>query len=349
MRLSFNITIFKKRFLCNILLLVLMIICCLNNRDPDYANYEMNYNAVGRGETENLLYTLEPLFRVLNLIFYKLGFSFYQFHFIFYLIIFLIFRKVVLDYSKKPLLVVLCFAIYPFIIFCVQMRNAMGIVIVMYGIRFLKDNSKKENIKFVLLVIIASMIHMSCIVYLPMLLVNNKNFYRYLKCFIIAEIILVYTILPGLMWTVYRITLNRRFMVYNTNLPMTVVFRHTLPITVLAGVLVYCLNDSYHNQQKGMLDFDEVLARCALVACSYIVLIKININFFRIIYFMFPLIITSITNFSLNRNKRLLKNDKYLLRGYSVALSIFYYVMLLSSLHEETFNNVTRAVLPWLN
>lgn len=347
MKSNYSLKIHFNHLLFDFIFLLLALVCCFNRDNPDYASYETVYFAVGTGNTLHLLYKVEPLFGLICYIFYKLGFSYFQFQFIFHFISLLIFRKVILDYAKKPCIVILCFAFFPFLVFCVQMRNAMGTVIIMYALRFLKEDSRMGTAKYMVSVAMATMIHDSCIIYLLLLIVRNKNFYKFFRIYVLGEIIFVYTMLPQIMRLIYQITGNRRFLVYNQSTPVPVIIRHTLPVITVFIILIYCSKNSNRGLEESDC-FDKLLLKCSLMICSYIVFIKLNINFFRIIYFMIPLIIITITNYSVNGNKRRIKNDTYLLKSYGLIISVFYFVMLMSPIQEETYNNVTRAILPWL-
>ena len=347
MKTSINMHFSINKIMFDILLFCLFIVCILNNRDPDFINYENQYIAYGTGQTSSLLYRYEPLYAFCGVLFYKLGLSFYQYRIFIFTIVFLMFKKVVLDYAKKTIFVLMCFAIFPFLLFCVQMRNAVGIVLIMYGIRFLKDNTKESNAKYIIWVIIASMFHEMCLFYLALVFVNYRNFYKLFKWFVIAEFMFVYTIFPSVLRILFTITHNRRFWYYNTNVPMDVVIRHSFPVMLLVLVLLYCRIKCKPEIRKG-LKIDELFIRCSLVSCSFILFIKVNINFSRLIYFMMPFITITISNISSNTDKRKVKNDRYLLRSISIAVVLLYYIFLLSPLQREYYESVTQSILPWL-
>lgn len=240
MKTNISMHVSIKKTIFDVLLICLFILCIFNNRDPDFVNYESQYIAYGTGQVSSLLYTYEPLYAYCGVLFYQLGLSFYHYRIFIFGITFLIFRKVVLDYAKKPVFVLLCFMVFPFLLFCVQMRNAIGIVFVMYGIRFLKNNTKKGNIKYILLILIASMFHETCLFYLVFVFVNRKNFYKFYRWFVIAEFVFIYTIFPAVLEILFNITHNRRFWYYNVGVPMNVVVRHSFPVLFLVLLLLYC-------------------------------------------------------------------------------------------------------------
>ena len=293
MKTNINVGSSIKKIIFDMLLICLFILCVMNNRDPDFINYENQYIAYGTGQASNLLYKYEPLYACCGILFYKLGLSFYQYRIFIFLIVFCVFRKVVLDYAKKPVFVLLCFMIFPFLLFCVQMRNAVGIVFVMYGIRFLKSNTKRGNIKYIISIMIASMFHEMCFFYIVLVFVNHKNFYKFYKWFVMAEFVFIYTIFPAVLRIMFNITHNRRFWYYNTDVPPDVVIRHSFPVLLLVLLLLYCRTPRKSVMNK-CLQTDELFIRCSLMSCSFILFIKVNINFSRLIYFMMPFIIITL-------------------------------------------------------
>lgn len=326
-----------------ILFILMFLLCALNTVKDDYARYKISYDLIGQGGASET----DLMYLFCCKIFNSIGFSFQQFHVTFYLVIFLIFLRCFLDYAKKPVIAALSFAIFPYLIFSVQMRDAMASVLCMYGIRFLTGDKLKDTLKYIVTIFVAALFHGSCIIYIVFLISKKHNFKELYKCLLIFEFFITYIFSRFFLHLFSLFGLERFERRYSMAPPISVVIRHSLPVVLLTVVILYCLWGSKHHL-IGVRKLDKILERCSLIVCSFIIFIGININLFRLVYFMLPIVMITITNFADNGQKRIIANDKYILKFFTIAFSVMYFVLLLGPRQQKAYEAVTKTFIPWL-
>lgn len=138
-----------------------------NYANPDYEAYETRYD-IGLG------ILLEPGFGFLCDFFKYLGYDYFGFKaFVSFICLYMVFysiRKLSLNISLGATL----FILYPFIIDITQFRNFIAYSIVVFGIPFLYERTRKGAIKYCATVIVASLFHTSVFFYILFLLARKK-------------------------------------------------------------------------------------------------------------------------------------------------------------------------------
>lgn len=140
----------------------------------DYDNYQRSYENIacsGLFDSSQVGYTI--LMKAGNL----LGLDFFAFRIIVTGICLLVIYQVIKRYSYNSNYILLLYMIYPMIIDSEHFRNFIAITVLLVAIRFLEKNLLKNKIKYLLLILIASTIHISFIFYIPLVFVNvnHKN------------------------------------------------------------------------------------------------------------------------------------------------------------------------------
>lgn len=335
----------RRRIVFEFMFLILWIICCFNTDNADYGNYVMNYVAYGTGDKSPLIFDLEPGFRTLCALFYRTGMSFFLFRLLYMTVFLCLMRNSILTYAKKPVIVLASFFVYPFLLQCVQMRNAMATAIVIFAIRFLFENTLKGKIRFLVFVLIGSLFHTSVLAYALLVLAANKNIFRTVAALIVIEIFSIILVIPGAMRILAVVLENRRFIKYDSGVPLLIVLKHMLPMLGLAVVLWYC----YKSRKSIKLCHTEnrpdgkIIFNVAVLTLIYLPLISININFSRLYIFMLPVVYMAVTNISVEKGS-LIREDFVLLKLFCLVLACFYFVMLIGPGRGQEYENVTRAI-----
>lgn len=170
---------------------ILWITFGFNTDNPDYNNYVTLYGGGYRKGTEKGFALLADFIKML-------GFNYQGFLIIISFIILLIITVVVLKNSKKPIYVLITFAFYPFLINCIQMRQFLSFVIVLTGIVALVKNEKGGVIKFIVAVVIASLIHYQSIFYLALLFykIPIRKYTKIVMMFLLCMFVAILTYSP---------------------------------------------------------------------------------------------------------------------------------------------------------
>lgn len=150
------------------LILFAWILAGLNTWNPDYDLYKASYS----GMTWATISDSRAMgYSFLMFVFKSLGFS-YQTYVA--LISFLILRSIYKSlklYTDCPNLAFLAYMIYPFLIDPIQLKQWIASAIILYSLRFFKETSTKNVIKFIICVIISVLFHSSCLYYIIFILI----------------------------------------------------------------------------------------------------------------------------------------------------------------------------------
>ncbi len=150
----------------------LFIIC--TSAGPDVQIYEIQYN-------NNLYGDLPILFKIVFDFFVNMHFSFYAFKTIYALFVLTTIYCLLANNSEYIAFVCTIAYIFPLTSFAGQIRNAMSIVIVLLGIVYLlKSESRYKYFFYIVIIIFASLVHKSSIVYLvalPATIDKKRDFF----------------------------------------------------------------------------------------------------------------------------------------------------------------------------
>jgi len=160
------------------LFIVIWILCGLNTKTVDREQYEMFYEYAKVGINYPGVEIGYSLFERLCCFF---NMSYQSFFCVYSLVALFLIASSVRTYAKsKALLVLIVFMFFPLFHIFVAQRNFMAFAIMTYAVRYLlADNTFKNNIKYVALIFIASLFHVSSIIYLSFLLTRLS--YKYTK------------------------------------------------------------------------------------------------------------------------------------------------------------------------
>lgn len=131
--------------------------------------YDFYQKALQPGTEEFIMNRFEPLFSLIGLLCARFNFSFTIFNIIVVALTMLFFSKAIhCSSSDVTVSIFLYISFFLFYNMMNQVRQALAMMIVLYAISYLRDNLKK---KFIIWVIVASLIHMSSLIVLVLLLI----------------------------------------------------------------------------------------------------------------------------------------------------------------------------------
>lgn len=136
-----------------------------NCENPDYLNYKYMFDnafeLLSAGDTR------EPVFLLINALGNRAGLSFQQFYFIFMTLTLVLLIRVIRLYTKEVAPVLSMFMLYPMVESTIQIRTFLAMVILLWAFRYLIDKRERfGTIKYIALVLIASLFHISFLFYL---------------------------------------------------------------------------------------------------------------------------------------------------------------------------------------
>lgn len=172
---------------------------------PDRSSYEIRYEQY---DDDFLLKVTEPLYTLTMKFFHALNLTFTDTVIVFALIFLISLYWFIKHTTRNTNIVVALFmiSVFPFLIVLLRTTYALTFVLPAFYLILYKENTLKNRLWFALIIIIASMIHAMCVLYLVFLFPVNVNFVKikkFVKVFLPIVFILIgfitLTVLPWLM------------------------------------------------------------------------------------------------------------------------------------------------------
>lgn len=170
----------KRTFRYDKILLILLLIFAwilfgLNYSNADYKNYEDSYNATMQGYNDGYF---EIGFYIIVKVFAMFRIPYCVFLGCVAAICLFIFTNAIKRLTSKPFIAFLFYFIYPFVFDIVQYRNFLAFAIVLYGVGYLLNDKLKTHKKlfyYLFFIFLASLFHLSSVIYVAFVLVLIKR------------------------------------------------------------------------------------------------------------------------------------------------------------------------------
>lgn len=185
---------YKGSILKALLLVMMWILFWGNYYNADYFNYELLYNYISN--TGEGFETTQLGFSLIMKITSGIGLEYYQFLMAISLLGLYLIASTVKRYTSKPQLVYVLYFIYPFLLDIVQVRHFIAMSIIVFSFRYLVEDRRLNNLRFVLGTLIACSIHYISIIFLPLLLIKRmktKRLYTLIFIILVVGIPLAYS------------------------------------------------------------------------------------------------------------------------------------------------------------
>ena len=172
-------------FRVSLILLTIMFAFTYNN--ADYDNYLIEYIRSEKMDWRDS----EPVWILLMHIFSKLQLPFSVFRAAIFMCAIALINSTISKICNQINFLLLLYFIYPFIIDVTQIRNFFAMSILVFALKYLAAKSRTSIIKFILCIIIATMIHNIFIVYLILIPVKLFSFRKAVLIFIVAFTVMI--------------------------------------------------------------------------------------------------------------------------------------------------------------
>ena len=203
----------KQVMMLPVFIVSLSILIGLTYDVPDYGPYERYFYLAQYINFEDFDETTSQYYRVtndmgymfLNALGFSVGFTYPEFRFVSTLLCIIVIAAVVYRLTKNIALVLVMYLIYPFIMDVCQVRNFIAETLLLTATYFLTCDGKKRYLLFLVLIILATFIHKSFILYLPFI------FFLYARKQKKLSIIYKICFLIGLAMPLYEQTIIGRY------------------------------------------------------------------------------------------------------------------------------------------
>ena len=344
----------KERFFIFLITAFMLILACFSYDMADYNAYALGYERIGNGYTGG--YLMELGYILCEKIGNYAGMSFSVFRFFFLGIAILLLTASIYQYAKnRAVCIMLLYIIYPFLFDIVQMRHFMASTIAIFALRFLREKTYANMIKYVLFILLASMMHLSALLYMIMLIVylniDLKKYLHYILMTIAGEIIVLTSISHGLLGKLYQFVISKISLIRTTKTYWigdinASVYKHYIALFFILILLIFIIYKN--NKIVTLLSLNdqtdlEWLLKISLASLCFIPLIQVSDHFLRL--FRSMIIIINLTFFRFSRMHKFKTLNRFIYNLSPYIFVIMYAFMFLSIRSESYYNNVTMPIL----
>lgn len=252
-----------------------------NTLNSDYYTYLQAYKYINTKTIIN-----DVGWNFLMKIFNNFGFDYNSFLMVIIAFSMILFAYSINFFTKKRLIFLLTYMICYLVIDTIQIRNFVSFVIVLYAITILIKSNSLNNFKFIVLVFVASSIHITSLFFLCVLIFNNRHIS--INIYIIALVLLLIVFLQ--MSPLIRNQLISVFTFFGKNYSNNYIVGFGYLYILIICIISYAvLNYAVLKGKKGSKNFSEFSIICSnLTTLSFFVipLCMVNMNAFRIIRYV---------------------------------------------------------------
>lgn len=176
--------------------LVLWLLFAFNTVNNDRGNYCSLYYYINNSGNFNR--GIEIGFQLCMKYAYDLGFTYEQFQILIATIFLFAISLYIKEYSLDPLFNLILYAIFPFVLDTIQLRNSLALVFILMAFHYLyKANIEKKKIyviAFAIFILIASLFHQVALIYLlySIALYDTKKVKKIVCIVFMAEILTIF-------------------------------------------------------------------------------------------------------------------------------------------------------------
>lgn len=324
----------RSRLLIVLLYALLFIVSVHFTEGFDLKGYEMGYNQPFLDLDNDDLYR-SALFGSFTFFLKYLGLDFYQFRIVCFLLWSIPIYYFIICYSKFPTYVVAVSSIFPLITFASQIRNGAMVSFIYVGLYFLiKFRNNSSIIVFVVLVIIAGLIHNLAFAYLVgVLAVNEKiktnaiflySIIFFLFFFISLEFDILYGVVNQFFGRYYADFYFKKIDKFNLNfVPWLALLIVNIWFSAQANKIIIA-NGHYMDRWTRFLS--TFTLRLNLILFAAFPLLLVSLAFFRIYQNVFILTVMSVANASSCINQQRGKSFRFLYILFFILLTYRYYI-----------------------
>lgn len=315
-----------------LILTFIWILSAFNYENTDYNNYRMIYEYY-IPQNSNAYY-IDFGYKVLCRLAISCGLSFVMFRGIYISLALIILYKGVKYFAERGLSFVLClYLVFPFALDVVQFRFLFAVSLMIYALRFLSLNNRRGNIKFILLIIIASTQHISAILYLCFLLVNIniKIIKKVIFVVFFMETGLIFVMLTGIGKIAAKYFSHFSNYIYFD----TYTVRLFILYTIMAAGIAVAIDRS--NKKVVLGDKQKILQMVSILSLMFVPLILISVDFSRVYRGVIVLLYCGLYGIGSGKSKKIYVN---LWRLFAIVYCCMMFYIHLSPHHLSQWNNI---------
>lgn len=262
---------YNRHWFFYLFLAILWILFAYNTDNLDWHSYELIYENID-------LYNIEIGFKLVCKLCIRLGLEYNAVVWGIGTVGLFLISRIIKKYSNSPSVVLVLYAIFPFFLDVIQIRNFAAMVIFLCSIQFILDDVPHKRIKYIIGILVASTFHVVALAYLVFLLIDVKKAYLKLAAWIALGGSVIVLLFPQL---VLRVTANiPRLQKYVYSLDDTRMLTKLLFLAIL--VVMYIMTTILLKGAEDKKEYDVLMKMSVIMFCFYPILI-FSVDMFRII------------------------------------------------------------------
>lgn len=350
-----KIRIKKGTCSCVLLCMLLYILACFSYGMSDYSQYITSYNRILNGITTG--YQMEFGYILAEQIGKVLHLSFPVFRGIYIALALTLLLTSIREYAKESrTIVIILYAIYPFLLDVVQMRHLMAVAITIYCIRYLKIFNKGNVIHYCIGMLLAVSQHTIAVFYFAFIIIYKKidikKFYKSILLILSIEIIAMFSLTAGGVITrIYDFLFSRLLAIRGAGAFSLV--RTDAPLkyyVMMAGILLFLSliifdhsNTNIDNINKETDRLYDVLLKVSLISLTFIPFVNINDHLARANRGLFVIIYIVFVKYA--ERKLSVSLRRFLYKLLPLGLAVLCFFMFLSPRSASHWETVTIPIL----
>lgn len=314
--------------------LLLWILFGFNTYNSDYGNYELIYNIIAN-TGDYLSSNIEIGFKYIMKFFIMLNLNYQMFLIVYSFICLIIFYKGISRFTNKIYIVSLLFLFYPFFQYILAIRLMFSLSLIINAIYYLKEKELKNMIKYSFLILCASLVHQTSIVYLILLLTYFDEQHVILISIIMMFITIVALYIPFI--TQFIENFFPKFLIYikdGTN-PITIII--VIAYYISSFLLIRFTQLKYYNN-KYKNDY-LLIKKIFYLMVIFVPLVYVSMDFFRLFSNITVFIYIIMSN-------HILFINGYTTKKKLIIFTIFAIFLIIQNFTFGYLNNFESQILP---
>lgn len=340
------------------LILLLCVLMGTNTRNPDYYNYRLMFMLKKS--------TIEFGFTSLIYLFRSIGLNYHAFRLFLTILGFVLIHHTVKKVTDRPSFFYILYMIYPFFLDAVQIRNFVAMAILIFAFPFLMKTDVKSKFYYILLIFLATSMHIMSLVYLLFLLIEpiqkSTKFARIY--FIIVMILGLVSLNRALFESIVEGVIRLLAMIYpqigyygdiSTRYGFLIYWGIQIGFTMLLKILIDQMRnandiDILKERKDWMIRFSEVVFYANLISMIFLPTYVIHTLYFRFFRNLIPLnflvLIGGLSQFKFSKKTQVSLIGAFLFLAFAlVFIEVFLYYR--SEIVDAIFNHSWLIPRDW--
>lgn len=300
--LVFAFIVPKSKYVFAAEVILMLFMFSFISYEGDWQTYSLVYLEYA---SSALSWHYEPAFSILMMLCSRLGLPYVWFRFLICLIYCIILTLFLKSVTKYYAIIGGLTLVFPFFVFVATMRSGIACPLVLCAFVVLALNKQYTKEKFILLILLATMFHYSCIVFLPFIIVdkkisNTKKVFLFFLAAMVAVLLNFTTVIPNLLSVFMSREKTLSWFSQNegtANLTGAICDAVLVLVNFLISKKAYEISSrEFSTLEQHQIRFSRITYEVSYILIFLLPFIWLSSPFLRLVFIAFPMIIVSMVN-----------------------------------------------------